>query len=133
MNAFLTEHRETLDAAKAAVQEFILRSLVANEEMWLRCYRFKIRGFDEKTTLICEGQNASAKRGPMPGKPCMSIKTSAEVMTVFPTSVNEMNYMASAKQLEETPLWSRSDSCGELTDYAEGLSSQNFDKRCQYC
>ncbi|MGH7955279.1 MAG: hypothetical protein ACREOZ_04895 [Gloeomargaritales cyanobacterium] len=133
MTAFLKNHNDALGSATAAIHEFIVKSLVPNEEMWLRCYRLKIRAFDEKTTSICEGQNASAKRGPMPVKPNMSIKTSAEVMTVYSTAKNEMRAMESAKQLEETQLWSRSQTCGELTDYAEGLSSQNFDRRCHYC
>ncbi|MGH7954930.1 MAG: hypothetical protein ACREOZ_03125 [Gloeomargaritales cyanobacterium] len=35
LNSFLNEYKDTLGSAKAAIQEFVLKSLVPNEEMWL--------------------------------------------------------------------------------------------------
>ncbi|MGH3054511.1 MAG: SWIM zinc finger family protein [Gaiellaceae bacterium] len=91
-----------------------------------------MRGRNEIATLVVEGINGVMKRGPMAVTPAMSIATTTKRLIDAATIKGDVRLQSSAKQDQAIPLWTKLPTVGKLTDLAEGIVSQNLQRKVLY-
>ena len=114
------------------IRNFVIQTLLPKKVHWLRSYRLKVRGFDEKSNSLVEGQNSSMKHGSMPVRPNMSLKVAAKTMLDKTELLHSQRTVVQSKKTSKTSLWSNSNISGILTCYAEGLVTEQMERREQY-
>ncbi|MGH7974329.1 MAG: hypothetical protein ACREBR_02290 [bacterium] len=122
----------SFERGASAIREWIMTSFFPNEQKLVRCYRLHVRGRDEMTTSAVEGNNGVMKRGPMAVTPSMSIAITTKRLIEDASAKGDIRLQNIAGRGQAIPLWTKSPTVGLLSDFAEGIVSQNFQRRLQY-
>ncbi len=99
---------------------------------WAYYQRLFVPGLCTTTTSAAESMNSSTKNGFMAVAPCMGIETSTGTMITKSNERAAQKAFSDARQKHSNKLWSRSSTNTILTDYAEGLACDAFDRRSRY-
>lgn len=114
------------------IRNFVIQNLLPKKMYWLRSFRLKVRAFDEKSNSLVEGQNSSMKHGSTPVRPNMSLSTAAKTMVDKTQMLHSHRATQQSKKTSKTSLWSSTKVSGNLTCYAEGLVTEQMERRILY-
>ena len=132
MNWLLSPSYGVSPTTAEVIRNFVIQTLLPKKDRWLRSFRLKVRGFDEKSNSLVEGQNSSMKHGSMPVRPNMSLKVAAKTMLDKTELLHSQRSVKQSKKTSKTSLWSNTNISGVLTCYAEGLVTEQMERREQY-
>ena len=110
-----------------------ITKIMSQKEKLLHPFFKDVCSFDFISDSIVESANNPIKNGIMGVSSSMEISNSGyqQVKSTVAKSLKED--VSSAQRINYTKTWSNSLTKDYLTDYAEGISCNNFDRRSKYC
>ena len=129
---YLDQKNMVIGTACAELTAKHITSIISHKEQLLHPYFKDVASFDFISDSIVESANNPLKNGIMGVSSAMEISNSG-LQQVKSTAVKSMKEdVSSAQRINYTMTWSKSLTKDYLTDYAEGLSCSNFDRRVDY-
>ena len=122
------------DIGVAAVEGItkLVHNIVSKQKKLLHCHFKDVCTFDFIGDSIVEAANHQLKAGSMGISNSMDIATSgySQIKSTISKSLKET--ISSAKKLNSKMTWTKTSSAAYLTEYAEGLACNTFDRRHLY-
>ena len=110
----------------------LISKIVSKQKLLLNHHFVNVCTFDFLGDSIVEGINFHIKKGPLKVTENMNLAVSGfnQIKSTEITAIKKS--IASAKKINSTGNWTKSLTKDYLTEYAEGIACDNFDRRLKY-